>query len=95
MPLRWKSYGKSRKEAKKTDAKIKQRRLRAITLQGAIEKSQILLLQYWKYEQLYNAPKNVLSHFWCSNIIFGGCITMLVGELQLNLGTIIILFYVV
>ena len=27
---------------------MKQRRLRAITLQGAIEKSPILLLQYWQ-----------------------------------------------
>ena len=29
---------------------MKQSRLRVITLQGAIEKSQILLTQYWKIE---------------------------------------------
>ena len=34
--------------------KFKERRLRAITLHGAIEKSSLLLLQYWKDKQFDN-----------------------------------------
>ena len=34
--------------SKKIIPKIKQRNIKAITLKGAIEKSQIFLLQYWK-----------------------------------------------
>ena len=45
-----KSFSTIEKEIKERSqeivAKMKQRRLRAVTLQGAIEKSPILLLQY-------------------------------------------------
>ena len=37
-----------KKRSKALIPSIKQRRLRAITLQGVIEKSQIVLSQYWK-----------------------------------------------
>ena len=37
-----------KKRSKELIPSIKQRRLRAITLQGVIEKSQIVLSQYWK-----------------------------------------------
>ena len=45
-----------------------QRELRAITLQGAIDKSQILLLQYWKFEWLDCTI--IISYFGGSNNIF-------------------------
>ena len=37
-----------KERSKEITPKIKERRLRAITLQGAIEKSPIYLSQYWK-----------------------------------------------
>ena len=37
------------------------KRLRAITLQGALEKSSILLLQYWKNEQIVSTTKNYFA----------------------------------
>ena len=45
-----------------------QRGLRMITLQGAIEKSPILLTQYWKNEWLDGTI--IISHFGGSNNIF-------------------------
>ena len=48
----WKSDNFTQRETLKknqrTDFETMQRGFRVITLQGAIEKSQILLLQYWK-----------------------------------------------
>ena len=45
--------------------------LRVITLQGAIEKSPILLSQYWKNELLHG---NIfISYFYGSNNIFADC----------------------
>ena len=47
------NYGKIKgKKQRKLKLQIKQRRLRAITLQEAIEKSTILPLQYWKISNL-------------------------------------------
>ena len=48
-----------------------QRGLRVITLQGAIEKSPILLSQYWKKEWLDGAI--IISYFGVSNNIFADC----------------------
>ena len=48
---------------------MKQRRLRAITLQGSIEKSPMLLLQYWKI-----VNKSTISYFGGTNNIFADCI---------------------
>jgi hypothetical protein len=48
-----------------------QRGLRVITLQGAIEKSQILLLQYWNNEWLDGTI--IISYFGGSNNIFADC----------------------
>ena len=47
-----------------------QRRLRAITLKGAIQRSSILLAQYWKHEW---DSSMIISHFGCTNIIFTDC----------------------
>ena len=47
-----------------------QTRLRVITLQGAIEKSPILLSQYWKFE--YDCTI-IISFFGGSNNIFADC----------------------
>ena len=41
---------KPTKKKQRTDTKRMQRELRVITLQGTIEKSPILLSQYWKFE---------------------------------------------
>ena len=61
-----------------------QRGLRVITLQGAIEKSPILLSQYWKHEWL---DGNInISHFGGSNNIFADCKQML--ELKCSYQTI-------
>ena len=49
-----------------------QKRLRGITLQGAIEKSPILLSQYWKNEWLDG--NIIISYFGGSNNIFVDCI---------------------
>ena len=46
---------------------------RAITKWGAIEKSPILLLQYWKNYHFLRVTK-VISHFDGSNNIFGDCV---------------------
>ena len=51
-----------------------QRGLRVITLQGAIEKSPILLSQYWKYEWLDG--NIIISYFGGSNNIFAYCISI-------------------
>ena len=48
-----------------------QRGLRVITLQGAIEKSPILLSQYWKNELLDGSI--IISYFGGSNNIFADC----------------------
>ena len=48
-----------------------QKGLRVITLQGAIEKSPILLSQYWKNELLDGTI--IISYFGCSNNIFADC----------------------
>ena len=52
-----------------------QRGLRVITLEGAIEKSPILLSQYWKNELLDGTI--IISYFGCSNNIFADCIASL------------------
>ena len=59
------------KKKQKTDTKWMQRGLRVITLQGAIEKSQILLSQYWKNESL--DANIIVSYFGGSNNIFANC----------------------
>ena len=48
-----------------------QKELRVITLQGAIEKSPILLSQYWKNELLDD--NIIISYFGGSNNIFANC----------------------
>ena len=48
-----------------------ERGLRVITLQGEIEKSPILLSQYWKNERLDG--NIIISYFGCSNNIFADC----------------------
>ena len=48
-----------------------QRGLRVISLQGAIEKSPILLSQYWKNELLDGTI--IISYFGGSNNIFTDC----------------------
>jgi hypothetical protein len=48
-----------------------ERGLRVITLQGAIEKSPILLSQYWKNELLDGSI--IISYFGGSNNIFADC----------------------
>ena len=48
-----------------------QRRLRVITLQGAIKKSPILLSQYWETEWLDG--NIIISYFGGSNNIFAYC----------------------
>ena len=44
---------------------------------GAIEKSQIFLLQYWQKEQFENAP-TLISHFVSITIIFADYMIQLV-----------------
>ena len=53
--------------SKEITPKMKQRRLRAITLQGALEKSPILISQYWKNEWL---DINIIISFFWGPIIF-------------------------
>ena len=42
---------------------MNQRRLKAITQQGVIEKSPVLLSQYWEI-------KEIISHFWVHQEFF-------------------------
>ena len=49
-----------------------QRGLRVVTLQGATEKSLILLSQYWKFEGLDSTI--IISYFGGSNNIFADCL---------------------
>ena len=51
-----------------------QKGLRVTTLQGAIEKSPILLSQYWKNECLDGTI--IISYFGCSNNILVDCILL-------------------
>ena len=51
-----------------------QRGLRGITLQGALEKSPILLSQYWNLEWLDGTI--IISYFGGSNNIFVHCICL-------------------
>ena len=60
------------KNKQRTDTKRMQRGLRVIPLQGAIEKSPILLSQYWKNERLDGTI--IISYFGGSNSIFADCI---------------------
>ena len=53
-----------KKRSKELIPKMKQKKI-AITLQGAIEKSTILLSQYWKHE----LTKKVISYFGDTNNI--------------------------
>ena len=50
-----------------------QKGLKLISLQGAIEKSPILLLQYWQNEWLNG--NIIISYFGGSNNIFANCTT--------------------
>ena len=59
-----------------------QKGLRVITLQRAIEKSPILLSQYWKNEWLYGTIIN--SYFGGSNNIFADCTDR---KLKMNLNS--------
>ena len=65
------------KRIKEIIPKIKQRRLRAITSQGAIEKSSILLSQYCENLKLDNTI--IISYFWKTNPIFGNCTKVIVN----------------
>ena len=58
----------SNKISKELIQKMMQRGLRVITLQGEIEKSSILLMQYWKFEWLDG--NIIISNFGGSNNIF-------------------------
>ena len=53
--------------------------LRVKTLQGAMEKSPILLLQYWKFESLDGTL--IISYFGGSNNIFVDCILNIPGPI--------------
>ena len=57
-----------------------QRELRVITLQGAIEKSTILLLQYWNNECLDSTI--IILYFGGSYNIFADCTTKFVNPLE-------------
>ena len=59
------------KKSKELIPKRMQRWLRVITLQGVIEKSPILLSQYWKNEWLDGII--IISYFGASNNIFADC----------------------
>ena len=59
-----------------------QRGLRAITLQGAIEESPILLSQYWKIEWLDG--NIIISYFGGSNTIFADCIYLPIIYLSIH-----------
>ena len=60
------------KRSKEPIPKRMQRGLIVITLQGTIEKSTILLSQYWKFEWLDGTI--IISYFGGSNNIFADCI---------------------
>ena len=49
---------------------MKQIRLRVITLKGALQRSSILLSQYWKHEW---DSSMIILHFGGTNIIFADC----------------------
>ena len=55
-----------------------QKGLRMITLQGEIEKSPIMLLQYWKFERLEGTI--IISYFGGSNNIFTDCTSFVSGK---------------
>ena len=68
---------------------------RAITLereQGAIEKSLILLPQYWKYEWLvgtiiisyFGGSNNIFAVFRCTNNIFADCMETILITRNIN-----------
>ena len=57
-----------KKRSKELIQEMKQRRLRVMSLQGAIEKSPILLLQYWKIDLFDRVPK-INLHFGGTNNI--------------------------
>ena len=60
-----------KKRSKEQIPKRIQRGLRVITLQGAIEKSLILLMQYWKFEWLDGTI--IILYLGGSNNIFADC----------------------
>ena len=57
---------------RKGDKVNKQRRLKAITLQGAIEKSPILLSKYWKIDPFDRVLQNV-TNYWATNNVLADC----------------------
>ena len=67
----WKSDNFKKRAIKKEAKNWYQKGLRVITLQGAIEKSSILLSQYWKNEWLDWTI--IISYFGGSNNIFADC----------------------
>ena len=52
--------------------------LRVISFQGAIEKSSLLLLQYWKFEWLDGTI--IISYFGGGNDIFADCNVISFGD---------------
>ena len=71
----WKSENFKKEAIKKRSKELIPKRmqigLNVITLQGVIEKSPILLSQYWKIEWLDGSI--IISHFGGSNNIFDDC----------------------
>ena len=65
----FKSENEPLKKNQRTDTKRDAKGLRMITLKGAIEKSPILLSQYWKNYYFKRVTK-IISHFDGSNNIF-------------------------
>ena len=55
-----------------------QRGLEVITLQGAIERSLILLSQYWKNERFDGTI--IISYFGGSNDIFANCMCLIAEQ---------------
>ena len=75
------------KKSKELIPKRMQKELRVITLQGAIEKSPILLSQYWKSEWLDDTI--IISYFGGSNNIF--VITRVLGLLSVPVKWVMII----